>query len=122
MRALSGLIFRHDKSPTSTGSVEDPSASRQLNNRYGQKASAYPKIWFGRFQSARDVKRSISDLPTMLGRERFFRRSRYVRASAPAATEDAASVSFPTLDSQFSIVSSPAKAGDPVTRSTSIEM
>jgi len=58
-RALSGSIFRRDKSPTSTGSVEDPAASRQLNSRYGQNAWTYPRIWSGQVQSARDVRRSI---------------------------------------------------------------
>ena len=73
MRALSGSFFRHDKSPTSTGSVEDPAASRQLNSRYGQNAWTYPRIWSGQVQSARDVRRSIFSLPAMLGNEAWTR-------------------------------------------------
>jgi hypothetical protein len=54
MIALSGLIVRRDKSPTSTTSEEAPCASRQLNNRFGQVALPYPTTYAWQLATARD--------------------------------------------------------------------
>jgi hypothetical protein len=86
MSALSGSIFRHDKSPTATGSVDEPSASRRLNNRYGQNAWAYARIWLARLQSARDVGRSIYNFLTILARDAWRRSSAAGDFSAGADT------------------------------------